>query len=473
MPKDQTDKQTVIVIGAGANADFRLRNAQDLIAEIRPENGFQRVTKPSLSSDNKSVAMPTGEQLVRKIANEDELMKLVCFQYFEKFIRSIAKLDDSKLNQYTDLMCHFFDSIEQSWLTKPQQSHDHLFNGSLFFQKHNAAYSGNQQMLEIGRFIFALLERIPNEIRKSGIKAIRQSIVDLIKNEFSHYFELSDIVRSNQPFSIDELLNSIENEKVFTTKQGSWNSRKELVEAGKVLIANYLLKAETEKTFQDFESICWYRHLRNMIVTCGGNYAEVSDKIDQLTIISFNYDRSLDYFLRTKLSPFYEKLKERIIYPYGNLLKTESSDDSFLEISYGYLKEEKSLSDYHKKGKIFEVAERMHRSLQIIGEIQDSEKERIRSVINRANKLYFLGFSFNRENCDVLGLFDDNFKTNKPINFQGYGNFVYYTNFNNSKRIEEKFMRIFGDLSRAGRTKTSDKGTYDALAEDFDLQFSR
>ncbi len=266
--------------------------------------------------------------------------------------------------------------------------------------------------------------------------------------------------------SIDELLNSIENEKVFTTKNGSWNSKKELVEAGKVLIANYLLQAEDEKTFQDFESICWYRHLRNMIMNCGGNYEQVSKKIDQLTIISFNYDRSLEHFLRTKLNPFYDKLKERIIYPYGNLLKTDDDESSFSRISYGSLKEKNPLSDYQKKGKIFEVAEKMHRSLRIIGEIQHGEKEKIISVMSSASKIYFLGFSFNQENCDVLGLLDKEAK----YKFRDYGSHVYYTNYRSSKKIEERFNRLFTALKNNGLTSVSDKGTYDALAEDFDLQ---
>ena len=203
-----------------------------------------------------------------------------------------------------------------------------------------------------------------------------------------------------------------------------------------------------------------------MIMNCGGNYKEVSKKIDNLTLISFNYDRSLEHFLRMKLSPFYDKLKERIIYPYGNLLKTDRDKNSFSEISYGSLKERNSLSDYQKKSRIFEVAEKMHRSLRIIGEIQDTEKEKIRSIISNAHKLYFLGFSFNQENCDVLGLF------NKELDnkFRASHSTIYYTNYKSSKKIEKRFNELFPLLKSVGFTSASDKGTYEALAEDFDLQ---
>lgn len=440
MTEKPTTKQTVIVIGAGANADFRLQNARN----------------------DQSISMPTGEQLVRKIADEDELIKSVSFLFFEKFIRT--KFDksfhDSKLEECTNLMCDFFNSIERSFLSQQEISQEY------FYKEWERNYAGNQPMLGIRHFALALMDQIPIPERKKGAKAIKEAIAGFIKNDFSHYFELSEIVRSTQPFSIDELLNSIENEKVFTTKRDSGTSKKELVEAGKVLIANYLLQAEDEKTFQDFESICWYRHLRNMIMNCGGNYKEVSSKIDQLTIISFNYDRSLEHFLRIKLSPFYDKLKERIIYPYGNLLKTDEEKNSFLEIPYGFLKEESSLSYYQRKSKIFEVAEKIHRSLRIIGEIEGAEKKEIRSIISNAHKLYFLGFSFNQENCDVLGLF------NKELNnkFQASDNTIYYTNYKSSKKIEKRFNGLFPLLKSAGLTAVSDKGAYEALAEDFDLQ---
>lgn len=464
MSEENKAKQTAIVIGAGANADFRLQNGQDLIAEIQavPNNGIQRVIKPKFTLEDSSISMPTGEQLVKKIADENELIKSVCFLFFEKFISAKNKqLDQSTLTLRTNSMCEFFFSSKN-----PEPSPSILTAGmELFLDRWQKQYAADSEMLAIGTFVYQMLSEIPEKERKSGIKQIKDSITEKIKNDYSHYFELSEIVRYYQPFSIDELLNSIQNEKISTIREGSFNSKKELVEAGKVLIANYLLQAENKKTFQDFDSVCWYRHLRNMIVTSGKNRDEICEKIKQLTIISFNYDRSLDYFLREKLGQFYEDLKQRIIYPYGDLLEAESNKNSFSKVPYGFLRDKNSFSEHHGKGKIFESAERIYKNLQIIGEIKDSKKEEIRSIIRQANNLYFMGFSFNQENCEVLGLVNKDVKSN----FYQFGSFTYYTNFRDSKKIEEKFNKIFNISSQNGQTKVSHKGVYDALAEDFDL----
>ena len=137
--------------------------------------------------------------------------------FFEKLIsnKSIKKLEEYELDESSFLMCDFFYRIEESFLAKPNNNHDN------FFHEWEKKYSNNPSMLKIGVFVHALMDNIPIQERKKGTKAIKEAIAGFIKNDFSHYFELSEIVRSNQPFSIDELLNSIENEKVFTTKSGS------------------------------------------------------------------------------------------------------------------------------------------------------------------------------------------------------------------------------------------------------------
>ncbi len=178
MTENQTTKQTVIVIGAGANADFRLQNARN----------------------DHSISMPTGEQLVRKIADENELVKSVSFLFFKKFISSkYRELDESDLADRANLMCVFFDQIEKSFLSNAGISHEY------FFKEWERNYYGNPSMLKISQFFLVLMDRIPIEERRKGVKAIKEAIIGFIKdeNDFSHYFELSEIVRSNQPFSIE------------------------------------------------------------------------------------------------------------------------------------------------------------------------------------------------------------------------------------------------------------------------------
>lgn len=144
---------------------------------------------------------------------------------------------------------------------------------------------------------------------------------------------ISKLVRYYQPFSIDELLDSIKKDKIDylaplnldlnklkkilpnaneKQKEDLKNEfRKNLIEAGKTLIALFLMRSEKRELFEndsyDVDSKIWYRHIRNLIIST----KNPEETIKNLTIISFNYDRSLDYYLRTRLLNYYDKIKER------------------------------------------------------------------------------------------------------------------------------------------------------------------
>ncbi|MBU6141125.1 MAG: hypothetical protein KGP29_06200 [Proteobacteria bacterium] len=88
MSKTPNKNSTVIVIGAGANADFRTRNNHSILAEIEPFSGKQLVRTPKESLQ--SIGMPTGEELVRKITSwEGEIIQNLyyglCLEAAEKY----------------------------------------------------------------------------------------------------------------------------------------------------------------------------------------------------------------------------------------------------------------------------------------------------------------------------------------------------------------------------------------------------
>ncbi len=188
-----------------------------------------------------------------------------------------------------------------------------------------------------------------------------QELIQLfLKISNSFYLLISRLVNHYQPFTIDELLDSINRDKIDYLKPLDLNLemadgvkklknilkdfenktsedhkndninelknqfKNQLIKAGKTLIALFLLRSEKIELFTDFDAKIWYRHLRNLIIS-GKSEQEITKNIENITIISFNYDRGLDYYLRTRLSNYYEKIQKRIYYPYGTLSHNTTS----------------------------------------------------------------------------------------------------------------------------------------------------
>ncbi|MBU6141124.1 MAG: hypothetical protein KGP29_06195 [Proteobacteria bacterium] len=275
------------------------------------------------------------------------------------------------------------------------------------------------------------------------------------------------IVSHYHPFSIDELLDSIDNSKIDISTwidEDDKEARKKLINAGKVLIAMFLLQSERKEVFKN-DAICWYRHLRNAIITSGKTKSEIEKKLESLTIISFNYDRSLDYFLRTRLSDFYEKISSRIIYPYGCLaqIKDWNKDKKdYSTIRYGYL--ETNSPNPKQRWEVFEEAKRIGENdhLKVIGELTKEDEEQIQAKVLADCHLYFLGFAFHEDNCRVLGIDHKAFRSRPNLIDSRH---ICYTNYGNSKKIEKSFDARFGKIGHS-----SDKGVYDALLKDFNFR---
>ena len=369
----------------------------------------------------------------------------------------------------------------------------------------------------------------------------------IFKISTSPYLLISRLVNYYQPFSIDELLDSIKTEKIDVFKplelepselksilKDSENKtenelenqfRNELINAGKTLIALFLLQSEKRDLFDNpnpqNDAKIWYRHIRNLIINSGKDSAEIKKQIQNLTIISFNYDRSLDYYLRTRLSDYYGEIKERVFYPYGKLAVDNWDCDDYGKYNkdgkfnpynenelreieelgqglrvIGELDEDLSKSLKHTESYIRNISdfkywegniENYETSLILGGdyiskleELKKSEKDdKIKDEINfiiekyktllalhESHKIYFLGFAFHQQNYDLLQL--KNFRQNKEI---------YWTNYDASVVVDKKVDNIFRFLqvSKYGESNKSypsnKKGVYDALMHDFKLGF--
>lgn len=174
---------------------------------------------------------------------------------------------------------------------------------------------------------------------------------------------------------------------------------------GKIILAKAISKYENPKTlFEVPIEEDWYRFLIDSITDPDNNF-----KLLPLTIFTFNYDRSLEYyFFKILMSRYGFNLQEcrkqlkriKIYHFYGSLgllpWQLEESNDSnnIRPIEYGQV--------LNKYDNIINAAN----SLKVIYERNDNYKsfEILHELYSNHFKLFFLGFGFNDINLKRLHL---------------------------------------------------------------------
>jgi hypothetical protein len=494
-------QKIVIVIGAGASADFTMtekKNLNEKHGDIKYEiwkNTQYHVDKNSnknsryfLSENNhKNYSFPSGEALIKLISNENKIAKI----FLKEIIRDIGDSFIEKItleNEYKEnILNQQYDDVEQLWVIEKTTNFDSQNYG---LQQIVNNFDSTKPKSKIPELYSEERKKKFREILKinDGDK-LNISFLDLIIKKFnsnSRYLQISSLVNDYQPFSIDELLDSIKTEKIDVLeplkikkedlkailksdeqdqKKLEEQFRNELIDAGKTLIALFLLRSEKRELFDNQnpknDSKIWYRHIRNLIINSGKNAKEIKEQIQNLTIISFNYDRSLDYYLRTKLKKDqYDEIKKKIFYPYGKLAE-EDWDTS----DYGSF-ERDGFNPYNEDE--LEKIKKLGQGLRVIGELDQENKNsgninlekayNFLLALNESHKIYFLGFAFHQANCDLLQL---KILKNKEI---------YWTNYENSVATNKQVENIFA-ASRYKLNHSVKKGVYDALMHDFKLEF--
>ena len=120
---------------------------------------------------------------------------------------------------------------------------------------------------------------------------------------------------------------------------------------------------------------------------------------NNLSFITFNYDRSLEHFLYESLVNSFnnippEKIKEqisklRIIHIFGQIAGLEWQDlDSKIEYS----------------GNIKDIDELVNNLRIIYEEKENPELEEAQQLVSEAQNIFFLGFGYAKENLDILNI---------------------------------------------------------------------
>lgn len=184
-------------------------------------------------------------------------------------------------------------------------------------------------------------------------------------------------------------------------------SNPQFAEIGKAAIACALIPHEVPEGLLHVEKdLDWYLYLRNEM---GTEKTEFLKSAENLFIITFNYDRSLEYYFMCRLAAFHGEqdglnlIKHmNIVHVYGQLAQPH-----FLA-SPG-----RTTRDYTPRLDHTQV-DACIPEIRIISESQDNSEElrRARTWIASAETLCFLGFGYNQTNIDRLEI-DKNFPGGK------------------------------------------------------------
>ncbi len=165
---------------------------------------------------------------------------------------------------------------------------------------------------------------------------------------------------------------------------------------GKVAIAAVLIPHESHSNLFSVEKSKWYQYLFNNL---GTDFEKFGD--NKLSIITYNYDRSIEFYLKTALEYSYKKSENEcieqlkkipIIHMHGNLGNLPRMGNQNIR------RYEKALSNT-----AFSTCEN---TIKVIHESIDKEDQfkQANKLIKEAETICFLGFGYDKTNMDRLSL---------------------------------------------------------------------
>jgi hypothetical protein len=173
--------------------------------------------------------------------------------------------------------------------------------------------------------------------------------------------------------------------------------RREFLEIGKYSISMTLIPCERHDKLFDVDGTYanWYEYIYNKMNTSFDEF----DK-NKISFITFNYDRSLEYYLYTALKNSYgkndmkciEKIRNiKIIHFYGKLGDIFTDEPYFKAYMPSY---------------DFDEIQNSSSQIMIMSECEKTQMDYVRAngAIRSADKVYFLGFGYNDVNLGRLGI---------------------------------------------------------------------
>lgn len=230
-----------------------------------------------------------------------------------------------------------------------------------------------------------LLERIPLDIT-NGVYKKHFEYNQLISIGFKEE-KLKDLwlaIKDFGGYSIDELL----------------ETREDLLELGKVCIAKLILQYEAESKKRS-RNIGWYKNLFAYIKRKG--FEDIKDC--GLNIITFNYDRSIEYLLFNAIKTTYNKTDEEVYKAISNIniihlhgtLGSISDGNSDVFNRYG---------DYSNIENVLKIS----KEIKVIHEEVESNYNEAGSIIKNSDEIIIAGFGYSKRNTERLRVGESNAK---------------------------------------------------------------
>jgi hypothetical protein len=196
--------------------------------------------------------------------------------------------------------------------------------------------------------------------------------------------------------SIDSLLDQHDTDTLITA-------------AGKLAIVHFICQAEAKSILRLEPRIAgdlpiqgtdtWLYQL-GQLITSGVPRSQVERCLDELSIVNFNYDRSVEHFLpHAMVMAFGMTLKEaqaivaaklRIIHPYGTVGRLPWQKGDAAECEWGT----EQPWNIHNLSTMIRTSSEVQRDNQMLMQI--------RGAISSAKRIVFLGFGFQPQNVDLL-----------------------------------------------------------------------
>lgn len=174
---------------------------------------------------------------------------------------------------------------------------------------------------------------------------------------------------------------------------------------GKIAITLTIFREEKTSDFYEETSLIdakqnWYKLLFNhMTYELQKPSDFVNFRENRVAFITFNYDRSLEYYLyKSFLSAFHDKREE---------IKTSIEDCIPFPIIHVYGKVDEIKwhggSEY-KADFDLKTIEKLSQNIRVIGERTNDLKDEIAKIISLHKRIFFLGFGYADENMDSMGM---------------------------------------------------------------------
>jgi len=210
--------------------------------------------------------------------------------------------------------------------------------------------------------------------------------MERVKEEITYDAEnLSEIFEKSRTSSIDLFL----------------SRRRQFYEIGRRAIAQIIFEKEKNSKFEyemDDVSQDWYKYLyRRMTETLVDPESYMGFADNNVTFITFNYDRSLEHFL-------YDALIHSFEIPLGGIKTKDLFPFEFIHV-YGKLADlDWQESSGVKYGSYF--IPKMIENINIIYDSENSARlqKTLKERITNAKRIFFLGFGFAPENMEILGI---------------------------------------------------------------------